>query len=789
MSEFAFSTIEPNRGGFLERPEIPLGRFLGAAWDQGVHDSMGGSLYRISEQFQLEHDISALGFLDQQAGRTLSADEANAQYGDQRLRFTEPVNEGTARLLRERQDEQSRRNYLLSAGASSAGRVAASFGVSMLASLANPLDFSLMFFPIVGAEGTAARVGGGALRQGLARGLITEERLAARLGTTGAKLAGAAVEGTVGQAVAEIPLFISNSMDQTPYTVSDSLTNIALGGAFATGFRLALTGAGRLFKKLSPDTREAAFHKAASDFLNGKDVEVHKLVELDEAAIRERVVFDATAARARALSMVDEKLLFEEAWARARLDVEGSAGKVDQPNLIKIAEEWIPIFEQQGKDTALLKKLLEAAKESSPETMSLGELKRVLETGRPSSSAVLNLQNLASQLNLEFDPLERTFPAAYYIAPDPERRRLQKIAGVSDEDLARPGEISNERRRQQVQELQMQKELQVRQAVEKEKERRVKEYLEQLRREFDPEQETRRRVNEEIQRQQKEGKVLSDEQVAKYKNKSISDESDITVLERDVEQLKKDLGEDDIPFEESGDKSVVDRVIASLESLKRPVDENVRYSGVPIEVWNALVDFVIAGVKSGKALVDAIEEALTANRPNRQLDTSEAFDLLVSWAESGTKKVSFQDVASATRSLERFAIPAKVYRATRSEHSRGIAGWSVNPEKAKEFGDRSGMRENDLITIDAKKVLTHERLLEIAHELDKIDLLEENAQTFLIEEEAFVLDFLLTGKQVDDLRARLYDNLDLNPIDDGRDLSPMLTGSVLLDHLRDCIIK
>lgn len=750
---FAFSQIEPNATGYLDKPKIPLSRFLGAAWDQGVHDSMGASVFRISEQMQMEGDLSLWGTLDQQAGRTLSADEASAQYGTQRLRFTEPVREGTARLLRERHDENERRNYLLSEGASSLGRVAGSFGVSMLASMANPVDFSLMFFPAVGSEmaaGKLAALGVGSIRRGLARGLVTEESLA---GLAAPRVLAAAIDGVIGQAVAEVPLYISNRMDQTPYTMADSVTNIALGGAFAAGLRLALTGAGRLLQKLSGDTKEAAARKAASDFLAGKDIEVHKLVELDEAVIREKVVFDATTARAEALKRVDAKLIETEAWARARLDVEGTVGRVDQPNLLKIAEDWIPIYEAQGKPVAMLKKLLETAK---------------------AAPTVLNLQNLASQFDLTFDPVERSFPGLYYIPPDPERVRMQRVAGVADDELLVPGRVSNEQRRKQVEEIQLQKELKIRKLVEEEKERRVKAYVEQLRKEFNPEQETRRRVNEETLRQQNEGRVLTEEQAAKYVPGETADDSDIAVLEKDIEELKKSLDiKDEEPQtpkgEEGGEekkKTAVDHIVAVLEGLKiEETDGPKYYSGIPPEIWNAFINFVIAGVREGERLYAVVEGILrTMRKPDELLHELDAVNTLVRWSEEGVgasesgESLTHEDVTKAAYSLLKYAKPMTVYRAATRNESRSVGGWSDKRASAETYGARfhpsKGMQIQEF---KAKKVVSNATLLELLDKHGLMDEVEQTNEAFIAEEEAFVLDFIIGEKQIDEIRAKFYD--------------------------------
>lgn len=744
---FAFSTVEPNVRGYLDKPPIPLSRFLGAAWDQGVHDSMGASIYRISEQLQMEGDLSLWGLLDQQAGRTLSPDEASAQYGTTRLRFTEPVKEGTARLLRERHDENERRNYLLSEGASSKGRVAASFGVGMLGSLSNPVDFALMFFPAVGSEAASAKLGAlgaGTIRRALARGLVTEESIAKVLAP---KVLAAAIDGVVGQAIAEVPLYISNRMDQTPYTLADSITNVALGGAFAAGLRLALTGAGRLFKKLSGETREAAMRKAATDFLAGKDIEVHKLVELDEAVIRERVKVDfEREARAEAVTAIDKYALGEiRNTALSDLGLDPDIPRVDQPNLIKIAEDWLPIFKQQGKDVTILAKLLSTVRDGTP--------------------TLIDLENLAGQLNLVFDPMERKFPSQYYIAPDPERARMQRIAGVRDEDLRRPGQVTNAQRRQQAAQLEAERKLRVQQRVDVEREKAIRDYVERLREQFDPEQETRRRINEETLRQQKDGKVLTDEQVTKYKPSSVVDETDIAVLEKDVEDLKKglDITDEDLAAtagDEATAPTMVDHIVAALEKLKMDVGDGKTprmNSGIPPEIWNAFISFVIEGVKAGERLYRVVEAVLQAHlEPKHTLDEKTAITTLVRWAEEGPEGVAFSEVAAAAQSLKRYAKPSTVYRAAIRTEARGIAGWSTKKVRAEEFRDRSTPNLS-VQEYKAQKVITHKQLLDLLYKHGLLDKTEREDITFIIEEEAFVLDFIVTDKQADEIRAKFYD--------------------------------
>ncbi len=608
---FAFSQIEPRDQGQVT-PNIPLSRYLGAAWDQGVHDQMGSSLYRISEQWQMEKNVSLWGTLDQQAGRMLDPNEANDRYGTRRLRFTEPVYEGVAELMRNRQDENDSRNFILSIGATGVGRFSASFGVGMLASLSNPVDFTTMFVPIVGSEALASKLatmGLSPVRQGLARGLITEETLIARA-IPAPRVVAAVIEGTVGQAIAEVPLYISNRMDQTPYTVMDSLQNIAMGGAFAGALRLAISGAGRLVGKLAPETKKALAQKGLADFLLGDDVKVHDLVNLDENVIREKVLFDVTAARVEARKRVEGEGLLKDwragelrQWAEAQLDVEGHLGKVDQPNLFKVAEDWIPIWKQQGKGIEMVSKLLERAK---------------------ADPSIENLEGLAAAFNLKFDPLEKTPPSQYYLAKPAEQARLQKIAGIADEDLKVTGQVANAKRREQAAAMSARNEAQIQKLVREEKDRRIKAYVEDLRKKFDPEQETRKKINQEVMEQQKLGRVLSTEQVEKYKQSDRITEQDVAVLEKDVENLKKslDIKDDDADLrefadalekkmEKGGTTGAIEHIVKSLEGLKiKTGGDDVRYSGIPPEAWNALIDLVIEGVRAGERLYKAVDTAL-----------------------------------------------------------------------------------------------------------------------------------------------------------------------------------
>lgn len=831
---FAFSQVEPDTG-VVQKPQIPLGRFLGAAWDQGLHDSMAGSLYRISEQFQLEHDVSFWGLLDQQAGRKLTAEEANAQYGDQQLRFSEPVYEGMARLMRERQDANKQREYLLANGNDSWTRLGLAFGASMLASLANPVDFATMFIPIVGEEAAAgklAALGAGRVRQMLARGIVTEERLAGAVGVKALtpKVMAAAIEGSVGQTIAEIPLYISNRMDQTPYTLADSAVNIALGGAFAVSLRLGLEGAARLLRKASRETKEAAFQKALSDTLLGKDVDVGRIVEVDPHVIRERVIFDEVSAHAKAAQEVDAGMSGIRAWAEGVLQAEGELGSVNQSHLLQIAATWIPIMEKRGDDVTALKQLFN----------SLGE--------KPSAE---DLSTLAANFKLRYDPEAKDMPETYDLPEWNERRRMMEIAGLTEAQLKDPLRQHSSTRLKHLRQLVGIKQRRIDALVSNERTRLINEYVEKLRQEAKTAAEARRKVTPETIEQKEQGTTRTDEEISAQNHAPIAEDAEHTMVQDTINELYDELADDpNVKPEEP--KSAVDRVIAAIESLK--VDEtrykDAKYSGFPPAVWNSLIDLVTSAIRGGVRLYEAVDRTLTGLTayPNREvrdeagrivrkpiLHEREALMQIMRWMRLGqTTPESLEALNRAVKYLEKYAKPAIVYRTARSEHFRGVGGWTtdkraandiyysryghglnerkakmaeaaeedratwekLSPEQKKKWRPPSRQAEfGSFIAFKAQRVIDADTLESLGEELttrfkdpELKQAINDAQMYFDAEKEAYVLDHILTPKQAEEMKVAIFDKVSelrtgamLDPEEFAKDIGPMIAASVNLD--------
>lgn len=289
---FIFSQVSPSKIGEAAQP-YGAADYYGAALDQGIHDQAFQSIYRMSEYHLAQDEDPVLN-------PTIPASEANhsAQQEGVDLKFTLDPTLDEYNVLMDRKIKERDRNLILSGGADGIMRSAGAVGVGFLGSVLNPLDMALNFVPIVGtgskvATGAKAVGVGAKVGRALERGIITEQTLAAR-GIAMKGYTAAIIEGTVGQAITEIPLMISNQQDQTKYTTSDFVTNVALGGAFGAGIHsLAKLGkaihgkmkeAKLAHSKLTPETHENMAGAALEDFVAGQEIDPARVSLLDDNA-------------------------------------------------------------------------------------------------------------------------------------------------------------------------------------------------------------------------------------------------------------------------------------------------------------------------------------------------------------------------------------------------------------------------------------------------------------------------------------------------------------------------
>jgi hypothetical protein len=297
---FIFSQVNPSKIGEAAQP-YGAADYYGAAFDQGLHDRASASLYRISEYNAAQDEDPVLN-------PRIPASEANhyAQQEGVDLKFTLDPTIDEYTVLMDRKTKERDRNLILSGGADGIMRSAGAIGVGFIGSLLSPLDLALNFLPIVGVGAKAATgakaVGIGAkVSRALSRGIVTEQTLAAR-GIAMKGYTAAIIEGTVGQAITEIPLMISNKQDQTKYTSSDFALNVALGGAFGVGVhslvKLGKSIHGRMKEaklahgRLTPETHENMAGAALEDFLEGGEIDPARVSLLDDNQLKGRLIDD-----------------------------------------------------------------------------------------------------------------------------------------------------------------------------------------------------------------------------------------------------------------------------------------------------------------------------------------------------------------------------------------------------------------------------------------------------------------------------------------------------------------
>jgi hypothetical protein len=302
MPGFSFTTIEPNQIGQVTKWDVPINDWLGLKFSSGQNDTLG-------HQFRnrVEDDI----YDDKSEA---SVDVLNRAYGiDDRLKFTEPMSIQRARLINERKRKEIENQAYFESAAHSwfSGKAAAGFGASMVGSLAHPLDLGLAFLPFVGSEKAAAgvaKMGGGQLERMAARGLLTEERLAA-IGVPLPRLSGAMIDGAVNQLAMEVPIAFQKHRDMANYDSSDFAFNVLAGGAFAGGVKsigLAFERAAKAWTSLDPKIKDASLFKALREIFTREPAGFDADVKLDESTIRSQVTervrasnpFDEAAVRA-----------------------------------------------------------------------------------------------------------------------------------------------------------------------------------------------------------------------------------------------------------------------------------------------------------------------------------------------------------------------------------------------------------------------------------------------------------------------------------------------------------
>jgi hypothetical protein len=536
---FAFSQIEPNTTGRVDRMYVPLDRYFYAALDQGWHDSVFNTMRR-ADEFYLERGPDG--------GPMLDADEANMRFSAPGLVHKSPIRLNQAQLLRDRKIAENERNFLLANGTTSGWRWTGAFAAQTVASMANPLDFALTMMPFVGEEklaAQAAKIGLATWRQRLAMGLISQEAIGGRFpGFTASVL-----NGAVGMGAVELPRqFLARYNREDP---GSAIENIAMGAAFGGGMHLAIAGVRRLWRRLRPAVQEQMVRKALNDILQDKDIEVHPMAKVQEEHIMEMVRKEAEIELKDRISKIDKEELKkailvvyddELKLAAARWIPHEPANEFDTPVMAE------GLLHAQAEEE-ILNKLGEADLNPEEGTFEFGfTTKKGRFVSREEAEKLSGLTAQTSGPGLDAFDLHEAQQRGYTASPEEEQELFRQ--GHSSEKVREILMESDSERRQE----RILKQEHVKQALDDMYQRRVQQIIEEEAQKNSPENQKAR--FEELKEQ------MSQEDVDKFSPETIEDTD--PAIDDQIAELEEFLGLNK-PEKPSNDPEW-DRIVAYADS-------------------------------------------------------------------------------------------------------------------------------------------------------------------------------------------------------------------------------
>lgn len=183
-------------------------------------------------------------------GKMLTAAEANEYYAPKGQEyFDRPVSEGLAKVVAEQKAAQRERERVLAAYSNTHSGWT-NLGLGLTVGLLDPANLAAGLIPGVGEAAVAERLGGGLL----------------------ARIAGRAVGGATGGAMAMVPFEALHMGIDDDYSISNAFANIAFGAALGAGFQ----GLGESV------FREIALRRKAAAELRGEPAPEPKPVTQDE---------------------------------------------------------------------------------------------------------------------------------------------------------------------------------------------------------------------------------------------------------------------------------------------------------------------------------------------------------------------------------------------------------------------------------------------------------------------------------------------------------------------------
>lgn len=229
MTIFAGDAPVLDRRTMLDIP-AGSGEVFDAAFDSAFSTNPTTSLVRTEALAEQEQGRAVVmgpeSYMAPNAGRlepetpVLDAQSARDRVAGMGLEIKIPdqgIREGALEILIQRHREQAARQQVMARAGG--GGMGTQLAAGLAASLLDPLNIASAFVPVVGEARYAAMLG----------------RASSPLGRAAVRAGVGATEGAVGAAIIEPLPLLAARQDQTEYGLSDSLSNIALGGILGGG--------------------------------------------------------------------------------------------------------------------------------------------------------------------------------------------------------------------------------------------------------------------------------------------------------------------------------------------------------------------------------------------------------------------------------------------------------------------------------------------------------------------------------------------------------------------------
>lgn len=669
---FAFSQIEPERTGYVTQMPVPLSKYMSASWDQGLHDSMFNSISRMEEMRLERNEDSPI----------LQPDELNKRYSLPTLKFEEPTKESVARLIHSRKIAELERQYWLDNGYQGffTMRNGMGMGTAMISSILNPLDFATMLLPVVGQEKMAANVVGSGFRASVnratLRGLIAEEAIK----TPAPRLVGTVINGAVGGAALTFPHYLSAKQDKENFTEHEYLMGVGMMGVLSGGIHLGVSGfrrsvrvAARTIDRIKPETREAMVKQALENALRDEPIRVHDYVRIDENAIRESVMFDEAAARREALAKVSLEDVEKYVWDKYKETVmfptirvgtelvHGLRGDVHDLILERLMRENPDRYENIGS-------LIDEGIEPEMGFMTdKGKFVSRDEAADIQGTAWLTAEALHQEQSLSpGDPI--------FLSPD-ERELYDRLLEEHPREVAWNAAMAL-RKRVAIDNFFSQPKVQ--EMIQGEYEARLNEFVERMRKEYDPEEAFGLEVRREIDRQIAEGRKLTQDVIDAHSYPQEITDKDTATIQKEVEALKQELGIVDEATERGAAEKLVDAALKKIEAGIKILSEPINKGGKMFTGVTGLEPIIaMVGKEVAKGLLIALREGLKLTK-----DVAKAVDHAMEWWKIQSRKPDVVTKASNDVRLAQSEIKENLVKAKESGDKEAIEKWSklLNPD-------------------------------------------------------------------------------------------------------------